>query len=221
MNKKSDCLEKDNKWSDFYPSLDVDQYLYNLSRHRFLFSKLLGLKPHTVLEVGTGSGGMSTFLSTLGLSVVSIDSNNEILMKARENCQVLKGNVTFLSADALQPLPFGDIFDVVYSQGVAEHFSDEGIRIFVNNQLKVSQTVIISVPNRSYWRSFGDERLLCVKEWAAILEGFNVKQICNYGREMPGRKYLKHKLFSLQILDIINPHHIYIEINRKMNTSLA
>jgi SAM-dependent methyltransferase len=203
-----------NKWSDFYSYLSVDEYLYNLSRHRFLLSCLLKLKPRSVLEAGTGSGSLSIFLSAQGLSVVSIDNDNEVLERAKKNCQQFKGNVNFILTDALNHLPFDDGFDVAFSQGVAEHFNDEQIRIYVDNQLKVSKTVIISVPNRSYWKSFGDERLLTVREWGAIIRGFNVKQICNYGREVPGRTYFKHKLMHFRFLDIIRPHHIYIEIER-------
>lgn len=203
-----------NKWSDFYSYLSVDEYLYNLSRHRFLLSRLLKLKPRSVLEAGTGSGSLSIFLSAQGLSVVSIDNDNEVLERAKKNCRQFKGNVNFILTDALSHLPFDDGFDVAFSQGVAEHFSDEQIKIFVGNQLRVSRCVIISVPNRSYWQSFGDERLMSTDEWSNILSDFNIREIRDYGIEVPGRSYLKHKLLSLKLIDIIRPHHIYIKIDR-------
>ncbi len=205
--------QKTNKWETFYPPLIVEQHLYNLSRHRFLISRIIERKPKHILEVGIGSGSLGIFLSTLGLSVVCADNNTNVLENARNNCQQFNGKVTFILADGLSPLPFNDIFDVSFSQGVAEHFTDEQIRLFINNQLQISKAVILSVPNSSYYKTF-DERLLTIRQWADILSDFNIKETINYGVEVPGRSYLKHKMLNLKLTDIIKPHHIYIRIDR-------
>jgi len=173
------------------------------------------MKPGRVLEVGAGSGSLSIFFSTLGLSAVCADNNADVLETAKINCRRLNGNVTFILADGFSELPFDDEFDVSFSQGVAEHFTDEQIRLFINNQLKISKKVMLSVPNSSYCQSFGDERLLTVTQWTDILVTFNIKEIKNYGVEIPGRSFLRHKLSRLKIADIFRPHHIYIEIERK------
>ncbi len=218
MNKESfwcKRLLKKNKWPNFYPPLSLEDHLYNISRHRFLLNKIVAKNPRYLLEVGVGSGSLSIFLTTLGLKVVSVDNDYKVLMNAKENCQRFKGKVDFVLADGLKQLPFKDIFDVSFSQGVAEHFNDDQIRLYVNNQLQISKFAILSVPNCSYWQSFGDERLLTPKQWGKILSIFNLKEIKNYGVEIPGRSYLRHKLIRLKLMDIFRPHHIYIEIGRE------
>jgi len=216
MNKKPgfrrNRLMEKNKWAGFYSPLSLEDHLYNLSRHRFFLGKIVAKNPRHLIEVGAGSGSLSIFLSTLGLNVVTVDKNYEVLMGSRQNCLRFKGKVDFVLADGLRPLPFKDIFDVSFSQGVAEHFNDEQCRLYVDNQLQISRTVILSVPNRSYWQSFGDEHLMTPKQWGKILSIFNVKGIKNYGVEIPGRSYLRHKLIRLQIIDIVRPHHISIQV---------
>ncbi len=203
-----------NQWDAFYPPLTIEQHLYNLSRHRFLIGKIIERKPRRILEVGAGSGSLSIFLSTLCSTVVCADNNINVLETAKNNCQQFNGNVTFILADGFSKLPFDDDLDISFSQGVAEHFTDEQISLFINNQLQISKTVMLSVPNSSYCQSFGDERLLTIRQWADILSDFNIKEIKNYGVEVPGRSYLKHKMLNLKLTDIIKPHHIYIRIDR-------
>ena len=201
-------------WSHFYRSFSIEDHVYNLSRHRFLLSRITVKKPRRVLEVGSGSGSLSIFLSTLGLSVVSVDNDYDVLIKAKQNCKKFHGKVEFVLANALAPLRLKDVFDISFSQGVAEHFTNRQIRLFVANQLAVSRCVILSVPNCYYYRSFGDERLMTCRQWARVLASFNIREIRYYGVEMPRRGYLRHKLSRLRLMDIVRPHHIYAEIAR-------
>jgi len=202
------------KWENFYKPLTIENYLYNLSRHRFLFSQILRTNPKKVVEVGIGSGSMSIFLSHLGIDVVGIDNNPTILKMAQENAKKLNADVKFILTDVLKPLPLKNEFDISFSQGVAEHFTDQQARTFIKNQLDISKRVIISLPNKYYYKSFGDERLLGIDEWKKILRMFNISKICYYGIELPSKEFALKKILSLRPHHIIKPHHIFIEIQR-------
>ena len=106
-------------WEQYYkqrlPSLE--RYINDIWDHKPFLTEVAS-SGRNILEVGTGTGNLSTFLSHLGYNVVSIDNNNHVLKLAQQNHNVNpKKGVTFMKADAFN-LPFdGDSFDVCFSQG--------------------------------------------------------------------------------------------------------
>ena len=105
--------------------------------------------------------------------------------------------MTFKKADAFN-LPFDDdSFDVCFSQGFLEHFSDDDIRKLLREQLRVSRKVLFSVP--SFWyprQDFGDERLMKKEDWLRILSEFKLEKASYYGirkssEEKPSQVYFK------------------------------
>jgi len=152
----ANSYEQKKKWSDFYSSLTIEDHLCNLSRHRFFLTEMLKKKPKRIVEVGVGSATISIFLSHLGIEVIGIDNSREIIEKARKNCVKLNAKVEFILADGLSPLPLRDDFDIAFSQGVAEHFSDVEIESFVKYQLKVGKRVFFITTQRVllpiFWR---------------------------------------------------------------------
>lgn len=130
-------------------------------------------RPHgRILEAGCGTGVLSSYLSNCGFRAIAIDIDEEMLEIARrisENCSC---RPTFERRNlfALDYPP--DFFDVVFSHGVLEHFSDEDIITILNTELYISQTVIISIPSnyfREEDRMFGDERFLSCARWERLI----------------------------------------------------
>ena len=63
-------------------------------------------------------------------------------------------------------------FDVSFSNGVLEHFSDEDIIKTIKRQLKIANTVIVGIPTKYFDDSeamYGDERFLKLKFWREII----------------------------------------------------
>ena len=76
-----------------------------------------------ILEVGAGSGRDSLHLAGLGARVTILDYSESALAATRRACGEAEG-VELLRGDALA-LPFPDkSFDVVFHQGLLEHFRD-------------------------------------------------------------------------------------------------
>jgi len=113
--------------------------------------------------------------------VISVDNDREVLKYAEKNCKGLSGAAEFREEDAFK-MSFNDnSFDVAFSQGFFEHFSDDDIRTLLKEQLRVAKKVVFSVPTAYYRnRDFGNERLLSIKKWRDILKGFNVVNDIEY-----------------------------------------
>lgn len=163
-------------WAEFYnKEISLKEFLGNYYSWE-LFDQIIKLKPRKVLEVGSGTGVMSVFLSHLGCEVVSIDNNKKVLELAMRNNRKFNGKVDFRMGDAFD-LKFKDKqFDVAYSQGFYEHFNNGDVKRLLNEQLRVAKCVVISVPNKYYPEyDYGNERLMSAKDWVRIFKKIDSK----------------------------------------------
>lgn len=187
-------------WNNFYSrEFSMREYLCNLYTHSLLFDEICKESPKSILEIGTGTGIMSLFLSHLGYRVTSLDNNSEIANKAKALNNKWNGNVEYIIADAfkLEKLFKSRTFDIVFSQGFFEHFSDIEINHLINQQLKVGRKIIFSVPSKYYpIKDFGNERLLSIRDWKNILKGFEVDSIKYYGFFLISRKLVFRFIFN-------------------------
>ncbi|GFP25042.1 O-antigen chain-terminating methyltransferase [Candidatus Hakubella thermalkaliphila] len=190
-------------WHTFYreePSLK--DLLFQLQVHCDLLESILAESPRRVLEVGCGMGRLSLFLSYLGMEVTSVDNDEFVIARARRVNQQFKGRVAFVLAEAFN-LPFSNHhFDVAFSQGLLEHFSNADIRKLLSEQGRVAETVILSVPNENYPnRDLGDERLLSKQEWRRILDPYVVVEDKDYfPARLPRNLFVKRKIMYLSKL---------------------
>ena len=128
------------------------------------------------LEWGYGTGYTAIALANLKKQVTAYDPAFGLLEAATEARAKylisLGGSVNFTSTLAdLRPA------DIVYSQGLLEHFDDSTICQIVREQLVYAKiAVVFSVPSDNYKTiDFGDERLMGIAEWERILEPFKVQ----------------------------------------------
>jgi SAM-dependent methyltransferase len=136
----------------------------------------------TVLEVGTGTGMLSAFSSRTARNVVTLDNSGGVLTTAGRFFDTVDAPVRRVAGDAFR-LPFRDrSFDVAFSQGLLEHFSDEAVRAIVREQSRVATRVIASVPTLWYPHLghlgpglIGNERLMTKRRWERLLGGFKVR----------------------------------------------
>jgi len=124
------------------------------------------LKPGSrVLEAGCGSGKFSVCFAMLGCSVTALDFSPVMLENAAALRQTVEHDtgpldMQFVSGD-LENLELGsDQFDLVFNEGVVEHWLDQRARRAVlSNMVRVAKpggTVAVIVPNghhprMTYW----------------------------------------------------------------------
>lgn len=110
---------------------------------------LKNLKNSRILEIGSGSGNFSIPLSKQN-KVMGIDISNEMLKVCKKFAKQQKAPLNLVRADA-RYLPFKDnVFDVVFSIGVVEHFSETQQSISEHARVvKPNNLVVVSVPNEA------------------------------------------------------------------------
>jgi len=105
-------------WDDYWSHLEDRRWELNRPQARIL--QRIGIEGKRILEIGFGSGTTSSYLAENGASVVGID----ISLPALRNAKGRGATFAILCADG-RALPFPDSsFDIVFHQGVLEHFRD-------------------------------------------------------------------------------------------------
>jgi SAM-dependent methyltransferase len=135
-----------------------------------------------VLDLGSGAGENAAVLARHGRRMTLLDWSERNLDFDRRLFTVMGLNGHFVQHDMTQPLPFADnSFDLVFSCGVFEYFTDEQIRGIVQEALRIArQRIIILVPNaRSLAYRLGKWYLETRGRW-------------HWGRERPFRTLRPH-----------------------------
>lgn len=139
-----------------------------------------------LLEVGFGSGATAILLADLGYRVTAVDIDKVLVERLRHRYAdwVRMGRLEVQQADMLA-LPWqAREFDLVYHQGVLEHFPDEQIVQALKEQARVARWVIFDVPNHRHDdRPFGDERLLPCSHWRNLLNQASLELVEEIGRD--------------------------------------
>lgn len=162
------------RWSDFYRRrlLSYDVHLEAYYLRQFMGRVLHLARGGRALEVGVGTGYLSIHLSRQGVEAVGIDLDEDIVDQAILANAVLGGGARFGVGDAfeLSRLLNGQRFNVIFHQGLLEHFSDEDIRRLLEEQIAIGDYVLFSVPSKYYPQiDFGNERLMDIADWKRIL----------------------------------------------------
>lgn len=208
-------MEKiDNKWNTLYDNYikeefrDWHQYFKIKMKLKKRFLKLVleySKNGKPVLECGSGTGKFSAYLASLGLDSYAMDLEPAMVEQAKELSNKISPNhpVTVLQGD-IRNIPFEDkFFSVTHSSGVFEHYCDSEIVEIINEQLRVSEVCIFSVPT-SYFekKMLGNERFMKRKEWRNIISQSNAEIVKETGYH--------YKKLGKRIVDIIKkPKRIF------------
>ena len=166
-----------------------------------------------IMEVGAGSGRDSVRLAAAGATAVILDYSVPSLETARRVAEREGVRAHYVRADALR-LPFRDgAFDVVFHQGLLEHFRDpapllrENVRVLAPGAL-----LLVDVPQRFHLYTVAKHVLIAMGNWFAgwetefsigelerAMRGAGVRITSRYGAWMiPGLFYRGLRLVLLK-----------------------
>jgi len=179
-------------WSKYYSGgVNPDLYIRHLYGQREFLTAIIADQPKKVLEVGAGTGIMSVFLSQMGVEVLTIDNDPIILKQAQKIKEMFGGKNELMQGDAFS-LNFPDNSqDIIFHQGLLEHFSDKQIHQLLNEHLRIAPVVWFSVPNCFYPKcDLGNERLMSKSAWEKILQLYKIEISHYYAKKIFPKWYL-------------------------------
>lgn len=121
-----------------------------------------------ILEVGAGTGRDAVALAKAGAEVLTLDYVAGSLELTRKAAAAAGVEVITVCGDALDsPFPEGS-FDVVFHQGLLEHFRDTTPLLRDNARiLKPGGHVIVDVPQTFHYYTLGKKVLIALDKWFA------------------------------------------------------
>ncbi len=156
-------------WSAFWAgNPDIDQVYSNEGRIVGELERVRRLSGARVLEVGAGSGRDSLDLAARGARPVTLDYTLEALRIIRGLARRAGVPLDLVCADGLR-MPFRDgSFDVVFHQGLMEHFRNPSPLITENRRvLKAGGHLLVDVPQRFHLYTVLKHILIAMNRWFA------------------------------------------------------
>jgi 2-polyprenyl-3-methyl-5-hydroxy-6-metoxy-1,4-benzoquinol methylase len=142
-------------WDEYWKSAKVDNRSYSKQRIISILSKYVK-KDMVVLDAGCGSGFFSSYFISRECKVYSLDwSENALEMTRRATKNKCHNYLRRNLLDANLGIEFKDYFDLVFTDGLFEHFSNREQTLIMNNfkkMVKKDGFIITFVPNLfSFW----------------------------------------------------------------------
>lgn len=169
-----------NHWEKFWDEKKEINQVYSTGDRIFSNLKsVIELKNKKILEVGAGSGRDSFQLAHEDADVFVLDYSPNafnIINKLNEDSKI---KVKCIQADGLQmPIP-DKSFDIVFHQGLLEHFRDPLPLLLENYRiLKPGGLLLVDVPQRYHIYTAIKHFLILINKWFAGWETeFSIKQL--------------------------------------------
>ncbi len=155
-------------WDRFWTGAGEAEDVYsNEGRVAERLSRALPLEGKLVLEVGAGTGRDALDLARRGSRAVALDYSQASLRLIRSQLAAGAG-ASLVCGDAFA-LPFPDeTFDVVFHQGLLEHFRNPDDLIAENARvLRRGGIMLVDVPQRYHYYTIVKHVLIAMNRWFA------------------------------------------------------
>lgn len=151
---------------------NIDNYITDKIKYKKPLINLIKkyAKNKKIIEAGSGTGVVSTYMASLGYDTVGIDIDLKMIDLANQIANKYNSqNKPLFEQKSIFEMDYSkNKYDVSFSNGVLEHFKDEEIIDTLKQQLDVSNTVIFGIPTKYFNQEeamYGDERYMDFKIW--------------------------------------------------------
>ena len=214
---------KCSHWAELYQK-DIDKkggnlpYVLNkINKKKILINLVKKYSDKNIIECGSGTSVVSIYLATLGYNVTAIDIEDNVIKLAKSLAKDYykavdnyNSQINFVRKSIFDLGYEKDSFDVAFSNGVLEHFSDDEIIQIIKQQLYVAKTVIVGIPTKYFDSSeakYGNERVLELSYWRHLIKKAGGSIIEEIG--MDRESFLK-RLFNYKKYFRPKPYHLFV-----------
>ena len=214
---------KSSHWAEIYQK-DIDKkggnlpYVLNkINKKKKLINLVKKYSDKNIIECGSGTSVVSIYLATLGYNVTAIDIEDNVIKLAKSLAKDYykavdnyNSQINFVKKSIFDLGYEKDSFDVAFSNGVLEHFSDDEIIQIIKQQLYVAKTVIVGIPTKYFDSSeakYGNERVLELSYWRYLIKKAGGSIIEEIG--MDRESFLK-RLFNYKKYFRPKPYHLFV-----------
>jgi SAM-dependent methyltransferase len=156
-------------WDDFWcRDRDLDEIYDNDGRIPEELSRRMDVSGRLIMEVGAATARDSARLACMGAHVIALDYSHEALGLAREAAERSGAKLMLVCGDAFN-LPFRDgCIDVVFHQGVLEHFREPMPLLMENARVtRAGGTVLVDVPQTFHVYTVVKKIMIAFGAWFA------------------------------------------------------
>jgi SAM-dependent methyltransferase len=179
-----------NRWIEYFDKTLKDKTIFEYAVEHCRYNAQLYYQirkivspPSRILEVGCGYGLSSIYLQACGYGVTAIDSDLEIVNRAKNSAETLSSDLTIEHADAFELSKYYRLFDLCFSVGVIEHFNREITVKLLQEQAKCAKYIIAVIPSKytKYTGEITDERIYNVRKLKRICAEAGLIDISTFG----------------------------------------
>ncbi|MGE5314374.1 MAG: class I SAM-dependent methyltransferase [Acidobacteriota bacterium] len=171
-----------SNWDKFWDEKQEFKEVYsNSDRVVRNLMRVMDVKGKRILEVGAGTGRDSLPLIERGAEIYQLDYSEPALKIMKRIADEQKLDVKILGGDTFH-LPFADgTFDVVFHQGLLEHFRPKEAEALLKENIRVIKQgglLLVDVPQRYHIYTVIKHALIAVNKWFAGWEReFSVSEL--------------------------------------------
>lgn len=177
---KLQCKQEEymSKWLDIYQSQinregKLKYYNDKIRNKKKLINLIKKYSPNKkIIELGCGTAIISNYFASLNYKVACVDIDENMINLAKTFVNTSKKSPVFV-LDDIREFESDEQYDVSFSNGVLEHFSNKEINQILKHCKNFSKYTIIGVPTRFFNQEesmYGDERYLSKKDWIRIFK---------------------------------------------------
>lgn len=192
---------------------NLNNYILYKVSHKRKFIELIKKysKNKKIIECGCGTAIISTYIASLGYDVTAIDIDKKILGLAKKIAKDFpSSNKPKFEEKNIIKDKIKEHYDVAFSNGVLEHFSDKEIKKIIKNHLTFADYLVIGIPTKFFDDDealYGDERFLKLSYWRELIKdaGGKIIEECSYHYMTP-----KEKLQNIRKIFRPKPFRVFV-----------